>query len=60
MSDKEDSMKKQQPAPITAEYQIGTTKYTVKPICNETDQKESIEEKIKRLILQDRQKGAKL
>lgn len=53
-------MKKQQPAPITAEYQIGTTKYTVKPICNETDQKESIEEKIKRLILQDRQKGAKL
>lgn len=47
-------------ANATVEYQIGTTKYTVTSVCGEAAQKESIEEKIKRLILQDKQKGAKL
>jgi len=44
----------------TAEYHIGNTKYKVTPFFREASQKESIEDKIKRLILQDRmQKGAK-
>ena len=43
-----------------AEYHIGTTKYTVTPVFGEVAQKESIEDKIKRLILQDKKlKGAK-
>ena len=45
----------------TAEYHIGNTKYKVTPFFGEASEKESIEDKIKRLILQDeRQKGAKL
>lgn len=46
-------------API--EYQVGNTKYTVTPVYGEASQKEAIEDKIKRMILQDgKQKGAKL
>lgn len=44
----------------SAEYQIGNTKYTVTPVFGETEQKENIETKITRLILQDKKyKGAK-
>ena len=44
----------------SAEYQIGTTKYIATPVFGEISQKESIEYKIRRLILQDKkQKGAK-
>lgn len=42
-----------------ADYQIGNTQYTVTPVFGDASAKESIEEKIKRLILQDRQKGIK-
>ena len=43
-----------------ADYQAGNTKYTVTPVFGEASQKESIEDKIRRLILQDKkQKSAK-
>jgi hypothetical protein len=44
-----------------AEYQVGNTRYTVTSVFGEAAQKEPIENKIRRLILQDsKQKGAKL
>ncbi|MDL2324618.1 transposon-encoded TnpW family protein [Ruminococcaceae bacterium OttesenSCG-928-A16] len=53
-------MDKEHNANAPAEYQIGNTKYTVTPVYGDASQKEAIEDKIKRMILQDRtQKGAK-
>ena len=37
----------------TADYYINNTKYTVKPFFTDTATKEKIEDKIKRLILQE-------
>ena len=50
-------MDKKQDATNSAEYQVGTTKYTVTPVFWEASQKESIEDKIRRLILQDKQQN---
>ena len=45
----------------SADYHIGNTKYTVTPFFGDASEKENIEDKIKRLILQDKkQKGARL
>lgn len=53
-------MDKEHNTSAPAEYQVGNTKYSVSPVYGDTTQKEDIEEKIRRLILQDRtQKGAK-
>lgn len=41
-----------------ADYRIGTTKYTVTPVFREHSEKENIEDKVKRLILQDKKTGA--
>lgn len=45
-------MKKKEDGP--AEYTVCGTKYTVTPVFGEAQQKEGIEDKIKRLILQDK------
>lgn len=53
-------MEKEHNTNAPAEYQVGNTKYTVTPVYGDASCKEDIEEKIRRLILQDRkQKGAK-
>lgn len=41
-----------------ADYKIETTKYTVTPVFREHSEKENIEDKVKRLILQDKKTGA--
>ena len=38
----------------SADYNIGNTQYTVTPVFRNASEKESIEDKIKRLILQDK------
>lgn len=44
-----------------AEYKVGNTLYRVTPVFKDAPQKESVADKIQRLILQDKkQKGAKL
>ena len=56
-------MDKEQKNNSAAEYEILGTKYFVTPVFKkDTSQKESFEDKIRRLILQDKQqkKGAKL
>lgn len=40
---------------IPAEYMVGTTKYIVNSVFDESRQKESLEAKVQRLILQDKQ-----
>ena len=39
---------------LPVEYQIGNTKYSVKPIYGEAPNKETVEDKIRRLILSER------
>ena len=51
---------KKQELNAPAEYQVCNTKYTTVPVFGEAAQKESIEDKVARLILQDKtDKGAK-
>ncbi len=38
---------------LPVEYQIGNTKYAVKPIYGEAPNKETVEDKIRRLILSE-------
>ena len=40
---------------MPTEYQIGNIKYTVKPVYGEASQKEGLEDKIRRLILSDKE-----
>lgn len=47
-------MDKQVTLPI--QYQIGNTKFTVSPVYGELATKEALEEKIKRLILSDKER----
>lgn len=38
---------------LPVEYQVGNTKYSVKPIYGEAPSKETVEDKIRRLILSE-------
>lgn len=39
--------------PLPVEYQVGNTKYSVTPIYGEAPNKETVEDKIRRLILSE-------
>ncbi len=58
VTDSESNVGTQGQTAAPAEYTVSGTKYTVNPVFIEDTQKESIETKVQRLILQDKQKSA--
>ncbi len=51
-------MDKKDTSAISAEYQVGGTKYTVTPVYKGEAHKEALEDKIRRLILADKERKA--